>query len=158
MHFLNKWRDPIRTVNPSFIDEDGEAQLLAMEGNRVVWRLADLILLRAECRARLGEASAVSDLNRIRNRAGLEDYDGRTDSESLRKEIFLERERELFGEGQRYYDVVRNGYFREELSSVHAALTDNDIRDGALYLPVSRNSFIKNPLMKQNIYWSWRQQ
>lgn len=156
--FLNKWRDPIRTVNPSFIDEDGEAQLLAMEGNRVVWRLADLILLRAECRARLGEASAVSDLNRIRNRAGLEDYDGRTDSESLRKEIFLERERELFGEGQRYYDVVRNGYFREELSSVHAALTDNDIRDGALYLPVSRNSFIKNPLMKQNIYWSWRQQ
>lgn len=156
--FLNKWRDPIRSVNPALNNEKGEARLLAMEGNRVVWRLADLILLRAECRARLNDASAVTDLNRIRKRAGLADYEGKTDAESLRKEIFLERERELFGEGQRYYDIVRNGYFREELSLVHAALTDKDIEDGALYLPVGRGAFDKNPLMKQNIYWSWRQQ
>ena len=55
-------------------------------------------------------------------------------------------------------EATEGNYFREELSLVYAALTDNDIRDGALYLPVSRNSFTKNPLMKQNIYWSWRQQ
>ena len=78
--------------------------------------------------------------------------------EAFNKVVQRERLIELFWEGQRYYDVVRNGYFREELSLVYAALTDNDIRDGALYLPVSRNSFTKNPLMKQNIYWSWRQQ
>ena len=144
-------------MNPAIIVE-GDAPLLAMDGNRVVWRLADLILLRAECRARLGLGTAVNDLNRVRNRAGLPDYDGPVDPEQLREEIFHERERELFGEGVRYYDVVRTGYFREQLSWAYAALTDEEVKDGALYLPVSRNAFSKNPLMKQNIYWSWRQQ
>ncbi len=154
--FLDKWNKEIRSVNPAIIVE-GDAPLLAMDGNRVVWRLADLILLRAECRARLGLGTAVNDLNRVRNRAGLPDYDGPVDPEQLREEIFHERERELFGEGVRYYDVVRNGYFREQLSWAYAALTDEEVKDGALYLPVSRNAFSKNPLMKQNIYWSWRQ-
>lgn len=156
--FINKWRDPIKSENPYIIGESSEAPLLAMEGNRVVWRLADLILLRAECRARLQKASAVDDLDRIRKRAGLENYGGSTEPERLRKEIFRERERELFGEGQRYYDVVRNGYVREELSAQHAALSDEDIKNGALYLPVGRRSFEKNPLMKQNTYWLWRQE
>lgn len=155
--FFDKWNEPIFSQDPDAIAV-GNRGLIAMDGNRVVWRLADLILLRAECRARLGLATAVDDLNRIRRRADLDDYSGPTDSESLRKEIFRERERELFGEGQRYFDVVRNGYFREELSRTHAALTDEDVRNGALYLPVSRNSFIDNTLMKQNIYWLWRQQ
>ena len=154
--FLDKWNKEIRSVNPAVI-EGGDAPLLAMDGNRVVWRLADLILLRAECRARLGMETAVNDLNRIRSRAGLNDYSGSTDPEALRKEIFHERERELFGEGVRYYDIVRNGYFREQLSWAYAALTDEEVKDGALYLPVPRNAFDKNPLMKQNIYWSWRQ-
>lgn len=156
--FLNKWRDPIKSANPYVIGESSEAPLLAMEGNRIVWRLADLILLRAECRARLQKTSAVDDLDRIRIRAGLGNYDGSTEPERLRKEIFRERERELFGEGQRYYDVVRNGYVREELSAQHSALSDEDIKNGALYLPVGRNSFAKNPLMKQNTYWLWRQE
>lgn len=154
--FLNKWDKEIRSVNPEVIGS-GSAPLLAMDGNRVVWRLADLILLRAECRARLSMATAVNDLNRIRNRAGLPDYSGPTDPELLREEIFHERERELFGEGQRYFDVVRNGYFKTEFSWVYAALTDEEVKDGALYLPVSKSAFINNPLMKQNIYWSWRQ-
>ncbi|MCR9011405.1 RagB/SusD family nutrient uptake outer membrane protein [Gabonibacter chumensis] len=155
--FIDKWNEEIRSVNPQFIEEEG-ARLLAMDGNRVVWRLADLILLRAECRVRLGLETAVNDLNRIRNRSGLTDYDGPTDPELLRREIFHERERELFGEGQRYFDVVRNGYFREEFSWAYAGLSDQDVKNGALYLPVSKNSFEKNTLMKQNIYWLWRQQ
>ena len=156
--FLNKWRDPIKSENPYVIEGKSEIPLLAMEGNRIVWRLADLILLRAECRARLQKSSAVDDLNRIRKRAGLGTYGGSTEPERLRKEIFRERERELFGEGQRYYDVVRNGYAREELSAQHSALSDEDIKNGVLYLPVGRNSFEKNPLMKQNTYWLWRQE
>ena len=154
--FLDKWNKEVRSVNPEMLEE-GEAPLLAMDGNRVVWRLADLILLRAECRARLGMETAVNDLNRVRNRAGLPNYSKSTSPEVLRLEIFHERERELFGEGERYYDVVRNGYFQTKLSWAYERLTDNDVKDGALYLPVSKNSFLKNPLMKQNIYWSWHQ-
>ena len=153
--FLNKWQEPIVSSNPDIIGEEGRIPLLGMEGNRVIWRLADLILLRAECRARLGMATAVYDLDQIR--AGLERYDESTNLETLRREIFRERERELFGEGQRYYDAVRNGYLKE-LSDEYGALTDTDIKNGALYLPVNSNTLLKkNPLMTQNTYWLWRE-
>lgn len=173
--FINKWNKPINSVNPS-VTEAGEAFLLAMDGDRVVWRLADLILLRAECRARLKMPAAVDDLDRIRERAGLEKYSGSKDPEVLRKEIFYERERELFGEGQRYFDIVRNGYYREQypykypntsqnyrkegylLSKQYAELTDDDIKNGALYLPVGRKSLDNNTVVKQNIYWLWHQE
>ena len=155
--FLNKWQEPIVSSNPDIIGEEGRIPLLGMEGNRVIWRLADLILLRAECRARLGMATAVDDLDQIRIRAGLERYDESTNLETLRREIFRERERELFGEGQRYYDAVRNGYLKE-LSDEYGALTDTDIKNGALYLPVNSNTLLKkNPLMTQNTYWLWRE-
>ena len=166
--FIDKWNKPINSVNPTVI-AGGEAPLLAMDGDRVVWRLADLILLRAECRARLKMSTAVEDLDRIRERAGLRKYSGSTDPEMLRKEIFYERERELFGEGQRYFDIVRNGYYREEypyedmygntyfLSEKYAALTDEDVKNGALYLPVAKSSMEENTSVKQNTYWLWHQ-
>ena len=154
--FPNKWRLPmVETSGPNV------GKTLNVNQNKIWWRLADIYLLRAECRSRLGgeyTAGAIDDLNKIRERSKATLYNASEYGGDLRYTIFKEREKELIMEGQRYYDVVRNGYFREELSLVYAALTDNDIRDGALYLPVSRNSFTKNPLMKQNIYWSWRQQ
>ena len=73
------------------------------------------------------------------------------------KEIYKEREKELIMEGQRYYDAVRNGYLKE-LSDEYGALTDTDIKNGALYLPVNSNTLLKkNPLMTQNTYWLWRE-
>lgn len=153
--FLNKWKEPIYQTNPEM--QDDYTGVIAMDGNRVIWRLADLILLRAECRARLGLATAKDDLDRVRVRAGLLKYQGSTDPEVLRKEIFRERERELFGEGQRYYDIARNGYYREELLGNFKTLSDNDIKSGALYLPVGQPAFVKNIYMKQNTYWLWHQ-
>ena len=41
--------------------------------------------------ANLGLTTAVDDLNRVRARAELTDYDGPTDKESLRQEVFDER-------------------------------------------------------------------
>ena len=145
--YIYKWRMPIYSVN-----EEAKRPYLGVEGNKVIWRLADLILLRAECRARLGLTTAIDDLNRIRSRAGLGGYAGTGD---LRKEVFRERERELFGEGQRYYAAVRNGYF-SEISEAMGALTTNDINNGAIYLPVGEMAFKENSLMRQNIYWSWK--
>lgn len=48
-------------------------------------------------------------------------------------EIFNERRRELFGEGQYYFDIVRNGYYREMLRGKFKTLTDEEVRNGALY-------------------------
>lgn len=122
----------------------------------IFWRLADVILLRAECRARLNRGDAVDDLNRIRRRAELKDYDN-SQRHDLRREIFEERRRELFGEGHFYFDVVRNGYYKEYLEGNFKKLTKQDVRNGALYTPVAITAFNKNTLMTQNTYWQWKQ-
>lgn len=175
MAFINKWNKPINSVNPS-VTEAGEAFLLAMDGDRVVWRLADLILLRAECQCSVEDACGGGQIWSDPGTCWLEKYSGSKDPEVLRKEIFYERERELFGEGQRYFDIVRNGYYREQypykypntsqnyrkegylLSKQYAELTDDDIKNGALYLPVGRKSLDNNTVVKQNIYWLWHQE
>lgn len=148
--YFYKWHDVIRSEI-----QGNEGDVQNVKGNKVIWRLADLKLLRAECRARLKMPAAVEDLNDVRDRAGLGEYTGSTDSEDLRREIFNERDRELFGEGQRYFDIVRNGYL-DRLSRTYQELTDKDIENGALYRPVAKKSFNNNELMTQNKYWLWR--
>ena len=71
--------------------------------------------------------------------------------------IFRERERELIYEGTRFYDVVRNGYWKTELPEAFSRLTEDDIKNGALYFPVGSNAFFLNDLMLQNTYWLTQQ-
>lgn len=156
--FLYKWRE--YSLCP---DVTEDSPIVAVECDKVIWRLADLILLRAECRARLNQTEgALADLNKIRARAGMDDYEGNKDAGMLRREIFRERERELLGEGHRYFDIVRNGvnprdnYYLQQISKEYANLSDMDIANGALYMPVSDDAFTKNPYMKQNTFWLWK--
>lgn len=156
--YIHKWREMYWSTG----ETEEPAYVTAINCDKVIWRLADLKLLRAECRARLGKADAVDDLNDIRKRAGLEEYKGVMDSDILRREIFKERERELFGEGHRYYDAVRNGvnprnnFYLGRIAPVYTQLSDADIQNGALYMPVNDAANKKNPYMKQNTYWLWR--
>lgn len=151
---IAKWRYMIRQMKE---DIAGMPVILA-DCDWVFWRLADLILLRAESRVWLDMTDeAVSDLDRVRERAGLAGYAGSVTKEELRKEVFLERRRELFGEGHYYFDIVRNGYFREFLLGGYRSLTDEDVKNGALYTKVHANAFRKNTLMTQNTYWQWQE-
>lgn len=73
-------------------------------------RLTDVVLLRAEALYKLGRlGNARSVVNEIRNRAGIGNFTG-GDGELL-KAIMEERARELVGEGQSYYDRIRNDYW-----------------------------------------------
>lgn len=153
--FINKWRDYHYQTNAEILGEQGKVPV-ATDCDYVFWRLADVVLLRAECRARLQKATAKADLDRIRERAGLGTYTGSTDPEALRREIFYERRRELFGEGQYYFDIVRNGYYRDMLYGKFKTLTDEEVRNGALYTWISSDAFEKNTLMTQNTYWLWQ--
>ncbi len=151
--YLNKWRETY------YMQSGSEPYFVNMDCNKVLIRLADIILLRAECRAKSGdETGAIEDLNLIRGRAKavlFPDADAGESNAELQLLVFREREKELFMEGQRYYDIVRNGkeYIRSELSPAFAALSDSDIANGALYLPVPRTAFKNNDLMIQNTYW-----
>ena len=72
-------------------------------------RLSDIYLLRAEARARQNNlAGAMEDLNRIRNRAGLQNLTSGTMEEAL---LLIEHERlvELCFEGHRWFDLKRTG-------------------------------------------------
>lgn len=73
----------------------------------------------------------------------------------LQDVIADERDRELFCEGisTRYFDIMRNGTFREKLRGNFKTLTEQDVADGALYYPVARQAFEDNTLMRQTSYW-----
>ena len=155
-------------------DWESEPSFDCYDVNKVIWRLADIILLRAECRVHQNDRDgAIADLNRIRERAYGNrkfDYPCEDDIEKnltadLQLAIFREREKELMFEDCRFYDAVRNGwgqygydYVRNELSPGIARLTDQDIEDGALYHEVGRLAFTNNELMKQNAYWKKKRQ
>lgn len=134
--------------------EYGYTYYQSLYANNVYWRLADIYLLRAECYAKTGNSLAIEDLNTIRRNAQADEYPaaGETD---IQLAVFRERERELLFEDHRYYDVIRNGkaYIRTELGEAFGRLTDQDIKDGALFLPVYEGAFTLNDKMRQNIYW-----
>ncbi|MEM1324997.1 MAG: RagB/SusD family nutrient uptake outer membrane protein [Bacteroidota bacterium] len=78
-------------------------------------RLGDIILLYAETLNENGNtAQAITFLNQIRNRAGLEDTTATSQSE-VRQAIYDERRLELAFEGQRWFDLVRTNTVDEEM-------------------------------------------
>lgn len=147
--YVQKWRHPVAYTEGVLI-----GRMKTYDENDVFVRLADIILLRAELKEKTGDrAGAVADLNAIRRRAGAREY---TDAEGdLADAISLERDRELLLEGTclRYWDKVRNGTFRRDLKGRFRTLTDEEVADGALYLPVATQAFVNNPAMLQNRYW-----
>ncbi|MDP4185004.1 MAG: RagB/SusD family nutrient uptake outer membrane protein [Bacteroidota bacterium] len=122
------------------------------DDNLIIFRLADIYLLRAEALTRMGKyGDARIWLNKVRNRAGLDDFAGTDDG--LYYEILKERRRELFLEGQNLYDCVRTGYY--------AYLPDYSQQryDGeGYYWPVNSSLFVRNKYVQQTPYWSTRLQ
>ena len=78
-------------------------------------RLADVILLYAEALNENGNTSgALTELNKIRTRAGLADATATTQAD-VRTAIQAERRLELAFEGQRWFDLVRTGTVDAEM-------------------------------------------
>ena len=124
--------------------------------NTVYFRLADIILLRAECNVKLGnDGPAVIDLNTVRTRAGVAGYPAGRGDGDLQMAVFREREKEMAMEGHRFFDIIRNGYHRLPgmLPEAWASLSDRDIAAGAYFLPIGEGAFRRNDLMRQNAYW-----
>lgn len=115
----------------------------------IIWRYSGLLLLKAEAEAKLGDTgSALTNLNTIRTRAGIEEYTIE-DPELLVAEIMDERRRELVGENIRFYDLMRLGWIHKFSAFTSKADEDN----GVGYWPVHDEAFLQNPAMKQNPYW-----
>lgn len=70
-----------------------------------VFRTAEMYLIRAEAKFRSGDATALDDLNELRETRGVEG--GSETGTALFDAIMLERRIELIGEGHRWHDIKR---------------------------------------------------
>ena len=79
--------------------------------NVSVIRYSEVLLIRAEARARAGgnDAGALADLDAVRQRSSPSVTFGALAGQALIDEIMLERRRELFAEGHRIFDISRTG-------------------------------------------------
>lgn len=113
----------------------------------MVFRLAEQYLIRAEARAQESNFSgARSDLNIIRNRAGLSDTEA-DDGPSILSLIEKERQTELFVEwGHRWLDLKRTG----RIDFVLGAQKTNWVPELALF-PIPEIELSKNPNLTQNM-------
>ena len=95
--------------------------------NYPVFRYGDAVLMLAEVYNEQGRMSDALDcLNMVKERAGLDKMESAASKEALLEEIQRERGRELFGEFQRKFDLVRWGvwynqtYNNTDFSTVRA--------------------------------------
>jgi len=77
----------------------------------VVFRYADVLLLLAEAiNEQRGPDEAYQYVNEVRSRAGVGNFSGMT-TEQFKTALLAERGRELYAEGVRRQDLIRNGSF-----------------------------------------------
>ena len=132
----------------------------------VMYRLGDQFLLYAEALNKTGDQlNAIKYLNFIRKRAGLTEYTSADDAvntpEKLEKAIIQERRWELFGEGKRWFDLVRTGLVIEVMDPIvkrRQVTTGVDLENVTgwgtdvrkYYWPLHRNVLNSNSLLVQN--------
>ena len=104
-------------------------------------RTAELYLIRAEALVELGKpAEALLDLNKVRIRAGLSEFDA-NDQELILETIEKERRLEFAFEPHRWFDLVRTG----------RALTVLNIQDpNKLKLPIPESQLLIDKALEQN--------
>lgn len=118
------------------------------EDDIVIYRLGELILLKAEALAALGRTDeAIAELNKTRSRAGISEYNGATDKQTVEREILDERFRELFLELKRWPDLVRFHY--GGTINIYEEVPNLIGKSVPLFFPIPRTQIDINPELEQ---------
>lgn len=147
--FEQKPKEILKFLNPDTYDSNN---VTSNSGNQIVFRLADVILLYAEALAELGtdDAKACDLLNEIRTRAGAAIVS--SSGQELKDDIYWERVRELIGEGQYFYDLVRTRKICDS-KYCYNTITRGDFNNGAWTWPISKVAQQNNTQISLNNYW-----
>jgi hypothetical protein len=127
-----------------------------LSNNLIIFRLADIILLRAEALNHLGrDAEALTMLNAVRARAGVPASADM--GEALNLTILEERLRELYFEGQSFYDLTRvtklNSPTSHYFSEYNSRFDDTRINAGGTLWPIDPSLFKDDYEIVQTPYW-----
>ena len=104
-----------------------------------ITRLAEMYLISAECK---GLALGIDRLNELRRFRGLPDVAPATEA-AFQDAVLNERRLELFGEGFRWFDLVRTGKY-EQVVGVDTKYT---------VFPIPSRELTLNKLLNQNPLW-----
>lgn len=124
------------------------------ESNFVVYRLADIILLKSEALSMLNrDGEALVELNKIKARSGVSAFAG--EGVFLKREIFQERERELVGEGHTFFDMYRFSRDMDKggISFYPSYMSISRFKQEGYLFPILRSIVTSNRLIAQNTYW-----
>ncbi len=142
----------IKYSNITYADGSGNKDP-RLSNNLNIFRLADIILLRAEALNALGrDGDALSLLNTIRSRAHIAAYEG-AGGTALGKVILEERLRELFFEGQSFYDLVRTKQLTNYNQNFNPTQFMNGSPLGGWIWPVDPAMFKDDFTLVQTPYW-----
>ena len=120
----------------------------------MVLRLGEQYLIRAEAEANGavgGITAAITDLNKIRQRAGLPAYNGTSTSGAVLTAIYHERQTELFTEwGNRWLDLKRTNVADQVMPQV-TQLKGGSWKTASKLYPIAASDLLSNPNLVQNV-------
>lgn len=117
--------------------------------NFVVYRYADVLLMKAEALNELGQTAAAAEpLNIVRRRAGLPDVSGLSQAD-MREKIIHERRIELAFEGHRWFDMIRINHGEYAIRFLKSIGKSRVTKDRLLF-PIPQTEMDANQLMTQN--------
>lgn len=137
-------------------------------GNWIIYRYADILLMKAEALSQLGEYDeAIEYVNRIRMRASVATKSSPDNADAFEDLILEERAKELAFEGKRWFDLLRmgrrNNYARKQKlisiivqkvpSNKRLVLVSKLSNPLGWYFPVSDDELERNKELEQNPYY-----
>jgi len=158
------------------LQEQTRASGTEQDPNFIVYRVADVMLMKAEALISLGSNTeswtvALELINKVRTRSNLPELTPTLEelSEGDMLELVLhERNMELAAEGKRWYDLLRlgkrDGFMYRDRFLVNMVVEYNNTanpawirsvlnNDDALYLPIWTSELENNKLLEQNPYY-----
>lgn len=150
------------------INEEEERGVALNDNNFIIYRLADVILMKAEAMIELGSFDeALNLINEVRTKRGIGEIEADANLEAFEDILLDERSRELLAEGKHWFDLVRMGkrddYRRKQ--KVINSLILNAPAEAVLalkvkfqdpyswYLPINRDELQVNLNLEQNPYY-----
>jgi hypothetical protein len=143
------------------------------DANFILYRVAEIMLMKAQALTMKGSGSwqeAVNLVNRVRNRAALDDYDvnvSELDELTLLEEILDQKEMEFVAEAKRWYDLLwfgRVGNSKYKTQFIAKVIEGNQTTNqqwilsvlqdqNAWYMPLPQSDIEHNKLLEQNPYY-----